>query len=128
MDKRSIAFVLAFVAGLWSILGSYQGLTGAAITGNVVGANISSASALFGLLVGLLIFLGSVLLLNDNYRRGAGIFLVVVGVSSALITLGALLIPGLVAVVAGLLLVTREGRASRGMREENQKRSARRRR
>ena len=104
--RNIVGTVLALFAGLFISFQGYQGITGAAITGNVVGASLSSGGGGLAVIVGMLILVGAFLMIVSETMRFGGILTIVLGLVGAVTTLGASLIPSLIAIVGGFLGMT----------------------
>lgn len=108
MVRNIVGFTLAFVAGLLATTQGYQGITGASITGNVVGVSISSGAGSLVVILGILLLIGAFLMIVNETMRFGGILTIVLGVLTAFVTFGASLIPALIAIVGGFLGMTAE--------------------
>ncbi len=104
--RNVIGFVFALIAGLFATVQGYQAVTGSAITGNVVGASISQGVGGLAVIFGILILVGAFLMVVSETKRFGGILTIVLGILSAIVTLGASIVPALVAVVGGFLAMT----------------------
>ncbi len=108
MVRNIIGFVLAFIAGLFATIQGYQGITSASITGNVIGVSVPTSAAGLGVILGVLILIGAFLMIVTETMRFGGILTIVLGVLTAFVTLGASIVPSLIAVVGGFLGMTAE--------------------
>lgn len=108
MVRNIVGFVLAFIAGILATVQGYQGITGAALTGNVIGVSINTGVGGLAVIFGILILAGAFLMVITETMRVGGVLIIILGVLSAIVTFGASLVPALIAVVGGFLGMTAE--------------------
>ena len=101
--KKILGVALTLIAGIFATIQGYQGITGAAITGNVVGASVGTGISSLAVIFGMLFLVGAFLMIVSETIRFGGIFTIILGALSAVITLGASLVPALIAVAGGFL-------------------------
>ena len=104
--RNIVGFVLSLFAGLFATVQGYQGIVGNAVTGNVIGTSIGSGIGGLGVILGILILVGSFLMIITETMRFGGILVIILGILSAIVTQGASILPSSIAVVGGLLAMT----------------------
>ena len=104
--RNIVGTVLALFAGLFISFQGYQGITGASITGNVVGASFGGGVGGLTIIIGMLVLVGAFLMIVSETMRFGGILTIVLGLVGAVATMGASLIPSLIAIVGGFLGMT----------------------
>ena len=111
-DRRRMNYILGFVfsvvAGLFSTIQGYQAITGNTITGNVVGTTVSSGAGGLAVIFGILILLGAFMMIVQETRRFSGMFVIILGVLSAIVTSGASLIPSVLSIIGGFFTIAVE--------------------
>ena len=108
MVRNVVGFVLAFVAGIFATIQGYQAVTAVSITGNVVGVTIGTGIGGLAVILGILILVGSFLMIVTETVRFGAILVIVLGVLTAIVTQGASIVPSLIAVFGGFLGMTVE--------------------
>lgn len=104
--RNIIGTALALFAGFFIAFQGYQSITGASITGNVVGASLSTGGSSLAIIVGMLILVGGFLMIVTETMRVGGMLVIIFGLIGAVTTLGASIIPSLIAIVGGFLGMT----------------------
>ena len=95
-------------AGLFMAFQGYQSVTGAAISGNVVGASLTSGLGGIAVIIGMLTLVGAFLMIVSETMRIGGILTIIFGLAAVLATKGASIIPSIIAIVGGFLGMTAE--------------------
>lgn len=108
MGRNILGFAMTFIAGIFATIQGYQGITGAAITGNVIGISMAAGASGIAVIVGVLILAGSYLMVISETMRFGGIMAIVLGILSAIVTMGASIVPALIAIAGGFFAMTAE--------------------